>query len=295
MGEENLGLLEEIDSKKAEIVERTPFDTLEDNIVRQVLEERLEGLYDLIERNPELTKEYVKEALKKGLESVEDRLDEINSKVNTLLPKSKKKREVQPLRDPMDRKLFPLFLQNAGNNFIYRKDLKEAQIRVAYTILYHTGLRINEIRMLTRKDINEAIKGGQFNVIHFKTNQAHIHVISSTAVQDLEKRYLDYQIIFDKYKYEYLFGENKPMHSKALIKTINDDLRNTCETLKLPYNIKSHSFRINHISSLLKVTTVQNTADIIGHKDIRSTIYYKRYALSKKEIEELLEKIVDTK
>ena len=85
------------------------------------------------------------------------------------------------------------------------------------------------------------------------------------------------------------------MHSKALIKTINDDLRNTCETLKLPYNIKSHSFRINHISSLLKVTTVQNTADIIGHKDIRSTIYYKRYALSKKEIEELLEKIVANK
>lgn len=88
MREEILGLLEEIDSKKAEIVERTPFDTLD--IVRQVLEERLDGLYDLIERNPELNKEYVKEALNKGLESVEDTLDEINSKINTLLPKSKK-------------------------------------------------------------------------------------------------------------------------------------------------------------------------------------------------------------
>lgn len=80
------------------------------------------------------------------------------------------------------------------------------------------------------------------------------------------------------------------MHSKALIKIINEDLRNTCETLKLPYNTKSHSFRINHISSLLKVTTVQNTADIVCHRDIRSTISYKRYALSKQEIEELLEK-----
>ena len=130
MREDTLRLLEEIGSKKAEIVERTPFDTLEDNIVRQVLEERLDGLYDLIERNPELTKEYVKEALNKGLESIEDTLDEIHSKVNTLLPKSKKNREVQPLRDPIDRKLFPLFIQNAGNKFIYRKDLKEAQIRV---------------------------------------------------------------------------------------------------------------------------------------------------------------------
>ena len=68
----------------------------------------------------------MKEALNKGLESIEDTLDEINSKVNTLLPKSKKKRDVQPLRDPMDRKLFPLFIQNAGNKFIYKKDLKEA-------------------------------------------------------------------------------------------------------------------------------------------------------------------------
>ena len=33
MREDILGLLEEIDSKKAEIVARTPFDTLEDNIV----------------------------------------------------------------------------------------------------------------------------------------------------------------------------------------------------------------------------------------------------------------------
>ena len=66
-------------------------------------------------------------------------------------------------------------------------------------------------------------------------------------------------------------------------------MSNTCEILKLPYNIKSHSFRINHISNLLKITSVQNTADIVGHRDIRSTISYKRYALSKKEIEELLE------
>ena len=123
MSKEIVEMLGEISSKKAEIVDRTPFDTFENNLVRQVLEELLDGLYDLIERHPELTKEYVKETLKKGLESVEDTLDEINSKVDRLLPKSKKKREVQALRDPMDRNLFPLFIQNAGNKFIYKKDL----------------------------------------------------------------------------------------------------------------------------------------------------------------------------
>lgn len=45
------------------------------------------------------------------------------------------------------------------------------------------------------------------------------------------------------------------------------------------------------ITNLLKVTSVQNTANIIGHYDIRSTMSYKRYALSKSEIQELLDEI----
>ena len=32
-------------------------------------------------------------------------------------------------------------------------------------------------------------------------------------------------------------------------------------------------------------------ADIIGHRDIKSTMAYKRYALNKKEIQKLLNKI----
>ena len=59
----------------------------------------------------------------------------------------------------------------------------------------------------------------------------------------------------------------------------------------LPYNIKSHSFRRNVISNLLKHTTVQNAADVIGHNDIRSTLSYRPYALSRTEIQDLLDKI----
>ena len=42
---------------------------------------------------------------------------------------------------------------------------------------------------------------------------------------------------------------------------------------------------------LLKNTTVQDAADIIGHKDIKLTMPYKRYASNKKEIQKLLNKI----
>jgi site-specific recombinase XerD len=72
---------------------------------------------------------------------------------------------------------------------------------------------------------------------------------------------------------------------------MNQDLKHTWEINQIPYNIKSHSFRINMISQLLKNTSVQNAADIIGHRDIKSTMAYKRYALNKKEIQKLLNKI----
>ena len=112
-------------------------------------------------------------------------------------------------------------------------------------------------------------------------------------MKDLKKLERDYQIIFQKHHYKYLFGKNKPSHEKQMIRSINLDLKNTCERFNIPYNIKSHSFRINMVSSLLKITSVQHTANIIGHDDIRSTMKYKRYALSRNKIEKLLGKIIN--
>lgn len=190
-----------------------------------------------------------------------------------------------PLRDPINRDLFPLFLANAGSKAVRQKDLKQSQLRLAYTLLYFTGLRINEIRKITEKQILDAISSAQFNAIHYKNRQAHSHVLSKTAIKSLKQLTLERTIIFQKYRYKYLFGKYDPIHQKSLIRLINVDLRNTCN---IPYNIKSHSFRINMISNLLKKTTVQHAAQIIGHNDIKSTMSYNRYALSKEEIQELL-------
>jgi len=205
-----------------------------------------------------------------------------------LLIKEKKHREILPLRDPIDRNLFPLFLANAGNRAVRQKDLKQSQFRLAYTLLYFTGLRINEVRKITEKQIRDAILSSQLSVIHYKTKQAHFHVLSNNAVKSLKRLSMEQTIVFQKYNYKYLFGKNKPIHQKSLTRLINDDLKHTCKVCNIPYNIKSHSFRINMISNLLKKTTVQHAAQIIGHSDIKSTMSYTRYALSKEEIQELL-------
>ena len=284
---ESLGvtsILDEIAIKRAELVDKTPFDDYESNLAIQVIDDRLKSIYGLILKNPELTRQYVEEAIL----PVQDMLESMDEKLNILLPKRKKERNILPLRDPVSAELFDIFITAAGSTAKYKQDLKCAQLRIAYTILFYTGLRVNEIRFFQEKDIQDAIKTSQFSVIHYKQREPHIHVISDSAVETLKKLKQYYEIIFVKYKYKYLFGKKEPVAEKHLIRMINNDLKHTCKINQIPYNIKSHSFRINMISKLLQNTSVQNAADIIGHKDIQSTMAYKRYALNKKEIKTLL-------
>jgi integrase/recombinase XerD len=227
-------------------------------------------IYSIIQNNPDTARAYVIEAV----ESTEDSLTELHRKIDVLLPKEKVNREVFPLRDPIDMNLFPFFFTNAGSKAKRRKDLKQAQLRLAYTLLYHTGLRVNEIRNIAEKDIDDGVKTSQMNVIHHKTKQAHIHVLSKNAIFKLKKLKPEIEVVFSKCQFKHLFRKEEPMHKKSLVRLINSNLRATCETGNIPYNIKSHSFRINVISSLLKNTSVQRAAQIIGHNDIKSTMSY---------------------
>lgn len=245
-----------------------------------MIDNRLNEIYAIIQNNPQVTRQYVEEAIK----PIENSLSQLSNKVDQLLSKDKKYKETLLLRDPIDMNLFPIFFTNAGSAEIQYKYLKQAQLRIAYSLLYYTGLRVNEIRRITHKKILDAITSSQLNVIHYKTKQAHIHALSKNAVKKFKELNIEYTITFNKYNYECLFGNSKPMHQKALTRFINNDLKNTCQIFGIPYNIKSHSFRINMISNLLKTTTVQHAAQIIGHSNIHSTMSYQRYVLSKKEI-----------
>ena len=188
-----LSILEEI-ARRAEIVDKTPFDDYEDNLALQVIDEQLRAIYGLIQSNPDVTREYVEEALL----PVQDKLDSIEDKVNLLLPKRKKERKILPLRDPINLDLFNVFFVAAGSSSKYKTDLRCAQLKIAYTILFHTGLRVNEIRLFQEKDIHDAIKTSQFSIVHFKQKESHIHVISDIAVQEFKKLKNQLSVIFVK-------------------------------------------------------------------------------------------------
>jgi hypothetical protein len=54
-------------------------------------------------------------------------------------------------------------------------------------------------------------------------------VLPRKALEDLKKLNLEYEVIFEKYKYKFLFGKVEPIADKSLVRFINKDLTYTCE------------------------------------------------------------------
>jgi hypothetical protein len=64
------------------------------------------------------------------------------------------------------------------------KKIRKSQLRITYTLLYHLGLRLNEIR-LEIQDILQGIERQELITL-FKTNRSHNATLSSCAVEDLK-------------------------------------------------------------------------------------------------------------
>ena len=82
----------------------------------------VEKLGVIIESNPLIINQHVENAiepLRDEVREVKEVIGVVDSKVDQLLPKPKKDRNVQKLRDPIDQELFPIFLRNARSGYAY--------------------------------------------------------------------------------------------------------------------------------------------------------------------------------
>lgn len=108
--------LAEVAAIRAELVNRTPFDTEDQNVFMNVVLSEVEKLNLALENNPRIIKKYVENALEPitdEIGEVRDGIEVVDKKIDKLLPKQKRDRTVQKLRDPIDQELFPIFLKSA--------------------------------------------------------------------------------------------------------------------------------------------------------------------------------------
>ena len=94
-----------IAAKGAEVANNTPFDNYEANLNIQLIERSFQELSRLIQNTPEITQEYVENAIKPILDGIENLSDDMQEIKKLLAPKTKIKKDTLPLRDPVSKDL----------------------------------------------------------------------------------------------------------------------------------------------------------------------------------------------
>jgi integrase/recombinase XerD len=197
------------------------------------------------------------------------------------------------LRDPIYGNHYDLFMIGAGQSIQKKlKVVRTAQLRIIYTVLYFSGLRINEVKNLTKEDFILATQNAEFNIIHSKTKTCQKHVLPLVGKNAIQNLLPEIKLIFEQYGFQFL-GNSKVFSKETFstdnfIRFVNNDMSFTCRKFGVLENFKSHSFRVGYITKLLRILPVQKVAAIIGHKDTESTMAYQRYIINKEEIQNVL-------
>lgn len=200
--------------------------------------------------------------------------------------KRKTDKVILPLREAATNQIYYHLMTQKRKT--HEKLLAYCRFRVAITLLWSTGLRVNEIRLMKKDEIEHIIKHKEFQIFQPKVNKYRPLLFTPKAIDQLVAIKHDIEVVYRNN--EYLSGN---IRCDSWISFINRRLDE--KTKELSGNIKSHSFRINYATSLLKHAPIEKVANLIGHRDIRTTLMYNRFIINKKEAMNYLEKAIDEK
>ncbi len=225
------------------------------------------------------------------------RIEQFIQKLDAKLSKQKTQHVTLPLRDPI---AYPIYdkLMNATCLHYHKNHLIAfARFRIVCVLLYCTGCRVNEMRLLTYDDLQSIIKTARMQVVQDKVHEARFCVLGSRALQELERIIPDIEYLFQKLKFQSLGQTSEtrtsPMHPASWIRSINHTLATLKELYKINLILKSHSFRIGYVTRHLKVSDIQKTAELIGHKSLNTTRRYNRFLLNTEQNKQIADKAFD--
>lgn len=150
----------------------------------------------------------------------------------------------------------------------------------AFTLLYHSGCRVDEIRLWTYKDINQIVEQGVFSLTNdTKTNKPRMIRFVAGSIEEIKKYTND--------KEGYLF--NKNASQEAISKSGFRRMLNTQIHKVLGELYSSHSFRAGLTMQIIRTAGAAVAKAHMGHKDIKTTLIYDR--VEEKDITNSLNKI----
>lgn len=223
----------------------------------------------------------MKEHIDDQMQDIKDVSDKILKAVQ-LKQREKKEKKTVPLRDPATSQIYYYIISLKRET--QEKRLYYSRFRIAITLLWATGLRVSEIQNITQTDIQSIFQNYSLQILQPKTNKYRLIFFTEETVKQIRTLENDFKVVFKKH--QTLSGN---IHTKTWREFINRNLKK--KTRIFNKNIKSHSFRVNYITSLLTHASLQVVKDLVGHANADTTLRYNRYHPNKDQVTQLLNKV----
>lgn len=196
----------------------------------------------------------------------------------------------QKMRDSVDEEEFKTILEIVKQNHFVASRRKTALL-----LLYVTGLRVSNLLKFEIKHIQELLDKGETNIPLIKKGNKRHHILLSDKsrkwLQQYSKNFT--LLMFDKDRDSYFFTTqsrlDKPINRSSFDHELNQILAKASE--KFSKHLRTHSFRASMITDFLKSTPIDIVKEIVGHKDIGTTLQYKRGGIDAIQMKSVLKKL----
>nr|NP_689349.1 putative integrase/recombinase protein [Chaetosphaeridium globosum]AAM96636.1 putative integrase/recombinase protein [Chaetosphaeridium globosum] len=200
-----------------------------------------------------------------------------------------KKKRTQP-RQPINFEIYQFLMKQKrakhSSLYVFHRN------RIVITILFCTGLRVNELRTITWKMLKQSLKTQYLEVYQSKTDCYRKVILSPKAISLLCSLQKEYTKFFqDRQKWCLGYTSKGSMVDEHIwLKCINNFIKPAANHFNV--KLSSHSFRINYITNLLKVMKIERVQQIIGHKSVNTTAKYDRYQPKHEEISQIFDEVM---
>ena len=181
------------------------------------------------------------------------------------------KKGFKQIKESITKEEYKKLLHFTSNDINIKDNSKQNLLRT-FTILYFTGLRLNELQEIKLSHIKELLEKGETKLILPKTKSERKLFASKEFKKELKTLFeqellnntnLDKRIITKK-------STNSSINSDVFIKQVNSKIK---EILGTGYT--SHSFRQGLITQMAsKQINTKIISKFIGHSDVKTTMHY---------------------
>jgi len=249
-----------------------------------------EGFVGLAIQNAELNAELKEQnrVLKDQLNQLQDQLEIVREELQErkererLIEEKKEKRKNRrrlPKREPITIEIYDSLIQSS-QKFKYSNLYQSARLRLALALLLVTGIRISELLLLKRNQVENLFTNHWISIDRAKRGPAnHKAFLTKEGGRIMEERQSDFELMqLFKDGDSYIFtAENskKPLSREAFTNLINKFIKDCARRMDRNPNLSSHSFRVGYISQLWKDTKdIEFVKQSIGHRRMDTTSSY---------------------